>query len=108
MRIVLSSRGPRQARYVRRAAFDDGCVGAMIEHPSGNLVLASEPDALLALRVGKETVEGAPPTGVAGDAVVQADHHHAPPISAFLVELVEFIAQRLLVRGRIPAVEWER
>src|SRR5712671_3863472 len=101
MRIFLSGCRSGQARYVRRAAFDDGRVGAMIERPAGNLVLASEPDSLLALRVGKEAVEGADPAGMAGDAVVQADHHHAPPMRAFLVKLVEFIAQRLLVSGRI-------
>jgi hypothetical protein len=43
----------------------------MIERPAGDLVLASEPDALLALRVGKEAVEGANPAGVAGDAVAK-------------------------------------
>src|SRR5260370_2650852 len=107
MRIFLSSCRPGEARYVRRAAFDDGRVGAMIERPAGDLVFPSEPDALLALRVGKEAVEGANPAGVAGDAVVQADHHHAPPMRAFLVKLVEFIAQRLLVRGRLPALERE-
>src|SRR5258707_15507861 len=107
MRIFLSGCRSGQARYVRRAAFDDGRVGAMIERPVGNLVLPSEPDALLALRVGKEAVEGANPAGVAGDAVVQADHHRASPLRPFLVKLVEFITQRLLVGGRIPTLERE-
>src|SRR6478672_11523697 len=107
MRIFLSGCRSGQARYVWRAALDDGRVGAMIERPAGNLVLASEPDALLALCVGEEPVEGANPAGVAGDAVVQADHHHAPPLRPFLVKLVEFITQRLLVGGRIPALERE-
>src|SRR5258705_13603958 len=103
MRIFLSGCRSGQAGYVRRATFDDGRVGAVIERPVGDLVLPREPDALLALRVGKEAVEGANPAGVAGDAVVQADHHHAPSLCAFLVKLVEFIAQRLLVGGWIPA-----
>jgi hypothetical protein len=30
--------------------------------------------------------------GVARDAIVQADHHHAAPMRAFLVELVELVA----------------
>src|SRR5580693_4778657 len=107
MRIFPSGCRSGQARYVRRTAFDDGRVGAMIERPAGNLVLPSEPDALLILRVGKEAVEGANPAGMAGDAVVQADHHHAPPMRPFLVKLVEFIAQSLLVGGRIPALERE-
>src|SRR5260221_5512760 len=79
----------------------------MIERPAGNLVLPSKPDALLALRVGKEAVEGANPAGMAGYAVVQADHHHTRRMCAFIVKLIEFIAQRLLVGGRIPALERE-
>src|SRR6202051_1661751 len=107
MSIFLSGCRSGQARYFRRAAFDNGCVGTMIERPAGDLVLPSEPDALLALRVGKETVEGANPAGVAGDAVVQADNHHTPPMWPFLVKLVELIAQRLLLGGRMPALERE-
>src|SRR2546426_6759135 len=103
--IFLSGCRSGQAGYVRRTAFDDRCVGAMIERPPGNLVLPSEPDSLFAFRVGKKAVEGANPAGMAGDAVVQADHHHAPLTRAFLVKLIEFIAQRLLVGGRIPALE---
>src|SRR5260221_10337990 len=40
-----------------------------------------------------------------GDAIVQADHQHAPSMHALFVELIELVAQRLLVGGRIPADE---
>jgi len=45
---------------------------------------------------------------MAGDPVVQARHHHATSMRAFFVELVELIAQHLLVSSRIPACEGKR
>ena len=100
MRIFLSGCRSGQARYVRRTAFDDGRVGAMIERPAGDFVLASKPDALLALRVGKEAVEGANPAIVAGDAVVQADHHHVPSKKLVAVGPGQAVMTRTPCRGQ--------
>jgi hypothetical protein len=44
---------------------------------------------------------------MAGDAVVQADHHHSPTARPLLMELVEFVLQCLLIGSRIPAFERE-
>ena len=44
-----------------------------------------------------EIGQRAHPAGVAGDAVVQAHHQHAPSTRTFLVKLIELVAQRLLV-----------
>src|SRR5258707_10318483 len=100
-----SARRPGQARYARRTPIDNRRAGAVGQHVAGDLVLPGEPDILLSLRVGEKTVEGSHPACVAGDAIVQADHNHAAPMRAFLVELVELVAQRLLVGGRVPANE---
>ena len=75
--------------------------------PVGDLVLAGEPDARLALRVGEEAIEDAHAIGVAGNTVVERHHHHPALGRAFLVELVEFVLQRLLVGGRVIALERE-
>src|SRR6266446_5309876 len=42
---------------------------------------------------------------MARDSVVEARHHHAPPMRALLVKLIKLVAQRLLVSGRAPAPE---
>src|SRR4051812_43761572 len=55
-----------------------------------------EPDIFFALRVGEEAVKGSNPAGMTGDAIVQADHQHAPSMHALFVELIELVAQRLL------------
>src|ERR1700730_2544732 len=102
-----SSRWTRQARHVWRAAIDDGRGGAVGQRVAGDLILPGEPDILLSLRIGEEAVEDAHPACVAGDAIVQAHHHHAPPPRAFLVKLIELIAQRLLVGGWVPVIERE-
>jgi hypothetical protein len=47
------------------------------------------------------------PISMAGDAVMQADHHHSPPLSVFPIKLVELIVQRLFVSGCVPALERE-
>src|SRR3981189_2867271 len=86
-----------QARYARRTPIDNRRAGTVGQHVAGDLVLPGEPDILLSLRIGEEAVEGSYPACVAGDAIVQADHHHAPPLRAFLVKLIELVAQRLLV-----------
>jgi len=44
---------------------------------------------------------------MAGDAIVQTDHHHSAPSGSFLIKLVELILERLLISGRIPALEWK-
>src|SRR3712207_1688178 len=71
------------------------------QRPTGNLILPGEPDALVALCVFEEAVEGANPIGMATKPVVHADHHHPTPGRSLGVELVKLIAQRLLVGKRI-------
>src|SRR5260221_5908426 len=101
-------RWPRQARLARRAPVDDRRSSAIGQYVTGDLVLPGEPDISLALGIGQEAVERAYPARMAGDSVVQARHHHAPPMRALLVKLVELVAQRLLVSGGIPADEGKR
>src|SRR5260370_1167725 len=96
---------PGQACYARRTPIDNRRAGTVGQHVAGDLVLPGEPDILLSLRVGEKAVEGSYPACVAGDAIVQADHHHAPPMRTFVVKLIELVAQRLLVGGRVPANE---
>src|SRR5260370_32212171 len=96
---------PGQARYARRTPIDNRCAGTVGQHVVGDLVLPGEPDILFSLRVGEEAVEGSYPACVAGDAIVQADYHHAPPLRTLLVKLIELVAQRLLVGDRVPANE---
>src|SRR3954454_17355210 len=67
---AFSGRRSGQACHVRGAAIDDGRVSTVSQHVAGDLVLPGEPDALLALAVGEEAVEGPHSAGVAGDAVV--------------------------------------
>src|ERR1700738_1069812 len=105
--ILLTSRSGRTGE-IRRAAIDDGSSGAIGQCVAGDFILAGKPDARLALRVAKESIERTHPAGMAGDAVMKADHHHAPARGAFFVELVELVAQRLLVSGGIPALERKR
>src|SRR4051812_30128890 len=50
--------GSGQACHVRGAAIGDGRVSTVSQHVAGDLVLPGEPDALLALGVGEEAVEG--------------------------------------------------
>ena len=84
---------------------DDRRSNAIGQYVTGDLVLSGEPDIRLALGVGQEAVECARPAGMAGDPVVQAHHHHAPPMRTLLVKLVELVAQRLLVGSGVPAHE---
>src|SRR5882757_1073170 len=96
---------PGQARYARRTPIDNRRAGTVGQHVAGDLVLPGEPDILLSLRVGEKAIEGSYPACVAGDAIVQTDHHHAPPMCTLLVQLIELVAQRLLVSRRVPANE---
>src|SRR5262249_41618327 len=64
-----------------------------------------EPNARLALRVGEEAIEDPHTIGVAGDAIVERHHHHPALGRAFLVELVELVLQRLLIGGRVVALD---
>src|SRR6266446_7482133 len=96
---------PGQARDARRTPIDNRCAGAVSQYVAGDFVLPGEPDIVLSLRVGEKAIEGSYPACVAGDAIVQADHHHAPPSRTLLVKLIELVAQRLLVGGRVPTNE---
>src|SRR6266478_5020931 len=96
---------PGQACYARRTPIDNRRAGTVGQHVAGDRILPGEPDILLSLRVGEKAVEGSYPARVAGDAIVQADHHHAPPLRTLLVKLIELVAQRLLVGGRVPTNE---
>src|SRR5258708_2653149 len=96
---------PGQACYARRTPIDNRRAGTVGQHVAGDLVLPGEPDILLSLRVGEKAIEGSYPACVAGDAIVQTDHHHAPPMRSLLVKLIELVAERLLVGGRVPADE---
>src|SRR6266851_4708318 len=100
-----SARRPGQAGYARRTPIDNRRADTVGQRVAGDFVLPREPDILLALRIGEEAVKGSNPAGVAGDAIVQADHHHAPSMRALFVKLIELVAQRLLVGSRIPANE---
>lgn len=51
--------------------------------------------------LSEEAVKGVDPAWVAGDAIVQSEHHHAAPMRALVVQLIELIAQRLLVGGSL-------
>jgi len=63
----------------------------MRQHPAGDLVLAREPHVRLGTRVGEEPIQHSDAVGVSVNAVVESHKHHAPPIRAFFVELVEFV-----------------
>src|SRR6266436_10074827 len=96
-----------QARDARRTPIDNRCAGAVSQYVAGDLVLPGEPDILLSPRVDQEAVEGSHSACMAGDAIVQAQHHHAPSMRALFVKLIEFVTQRLLVSGCVPANEWK-
>src|SRR5271155_143910 len=98
----------RQAGYARRTPIDTWRAGTVGQRVACDLILPGKPDISLALRIGQEAVERAYSPCVAGDAVVQARHHHAASIRAFLVKLIELVAQRLLVSSRIPTREGKR
>src|SRR5260221_214556 len=99
--------GPGQAGLVRWAAVDDRRAGALLQCEAGNLVLARKPDIRLASCVFEKAVEHPDPTGVAGDAIVKADHHHPSPSRALLIELIELVLERLLIGVRVPPFERE-
>jgi len=80
-----------------------GRAGTEGERVAGDFILPGEPDVLLSLHVGEKAIEDSYPPGVAGDTIVQTDHHHPPPLRTFLIKLIELVAQRLLVGGRVPA-----
>src|SRR6266404_1972085 len=61
----------------RRAPIDNRRRGTIEQGVMRNVVLPREPDIRLALGVGQEPVDGAHPASVAGDAVMEADDHHA-------------------------------
>src|SRR6266446_4695136 len=96
-----------KARDGWRAAPKDGRPCTIRQGPARDLVFTGEPDARLRARVSQKSVETAYAVRVTGDAVVKADDHHSPALRALLVELVELVAQRLLVRRRAPADEGE-
>src|SRR5882762_7726940 len=108
-RIRCPSRHGRtgQTGLGRRAPIDNRRRGTIKRGVMRSLVLPREPDIRLALGVGQEPVDGAHPASVAGDAVMEADDHHAPPMRALLIKLVEFVAQRLLVGSWIPTHQWK-
>src|SRR5258708_30839430 len=108
MRTRFSRGAPWKARDGWRLALETRCPGTMRRGPGRDCVLAREPDAGLRARVSQKAVEAAHAVRVTGDAIVQADDHHAPALRAFFVELVELVAQRLLVGRRAPAGERER
>src|SRR5260370_35123767 len=103
-----SSCGTGQAGCLRRAAIDDGRAGTVGQRIARDLILAGEPDIALALRISEETVEGSHPARMAGDSVVQARHHHAPPMPPLLVKLAKLAAQPLLLSTGIPLHEGKR
>src|SRR5258708_16292282 len=103
--LFASACRPRQAGCARWTPIDNRRAGAVSQYVTSDLILPGEPDILFSLCVGEEAVEGSNPAGVAGDAIVQADHHHAPSMHALFVKLIEFVAQRLLVSSRIPTNE---
>src|SRR6266566_2147447 len=100
-----SARRPGQARDARRTPIDNRRGDTVGHHVAGDLILPGEPHILLSLRVGEEAIEHSYPAGVTGNTIVQANHHHPPPTRTFLVKLVKFVAQRLLVGGCVPADE---
>src|SRR5882762_326321 len=96
-----------KARDGWRVAPHDGRPATIRQGPARDLVFTGEPDARLRTRVPHESVERAHPVRVTRDAVVKADDHHSPALRALLVELVELVAQCLLVRRPAPADERE-
>jgi hypothetical protein len=52
----------------------------VIQCPARDLILSGKPYVRLRARVGKKSVKTPHPIGMAGDAVVQAHHHHASPL----------------------------
>src|SRR5712672_2944905 len=100
-----SARRPGQAGYARRTPIDNRRADTVGQRVAGDLILPGEPNIILALGVGQEAVEDSHPACVAGNTIVQANHHHPPPMRTFLVKLVKFVVQRLLVGGCVPADE---
>src|SRR5260370_40712385 len=92
----------------RRTTFHNRGCTSIGESPARDLVLSRKPHVRLRPRVSQKSVEAPHPACMAGDPVVQTHHHHAPPIRALVVKLIELVAQRLLVGGRIPAHEGKR
>src|SRR5258706_1320409 len=77
------------------------------QRPARNFVFSRKPHVRLRARVSQKSVETPHAIGMARDAVVKANHQHATATASFVVELIKFIAQCLLVSSRIPAIERE-
>src|SRR5258706_7022812 len=107
MRTRFSRGAPWNARGGWRLALENRCPGTIRQGPARDFVLARKPHAGLRARVSEKAVEAAHAVRVTGDAVVEANDHHAPALRALFVELVELVAQRLLVRRRAPGDERE-
>src|SRR5258708_151410 len=107
MRTRFSRGAPWKARDGWRLALENRCPGTIRQGPARDFVLARKPDAWLRARVSQKAVEAAHAVRVTGDAIVQADEHHGPALRALFVELVELVAEGLLVRRCAPADEWE-
>jgi len=100
-RSLLLHLSARVGPLPRRNPIDTGVPNAVGQHVASDLVLPGEPDISLALHKsgsGPARVFSAWP-----EIDRAARHHHAPPLRAFLVKLIELVAQRLLVSSWIPA-----
>src|SRR6266403_1549772 len=91
----------------RRTTFYDRRCASSGEDPARNFVLSRKPHVRLRACVSEKSVETPYAIRVTRDAIMEAHDHHAATMAAFLVELIEFIAKGLLVRGGIPAHKGE-
>src|SRR5258706_16054960 len=92
----------------RRCSADHDRRGRPIaQGPARNFVFSGKPHVGLRARVSQKSVETPHAIWMARDAIVKANHQHATAAATFLIELIKFIAERLLVSSRIPAVERE-
>ncbi len=97
--------GPGQPADGRRLAVDPRRGTGVLEHPSGDLVLAGPPYVVALFEPGEDAIQDPDAGGVAGQSLVQADDHQAPPLGALVVELVELVDELLLVGGGVEGGE---
>src|SRR6266481_3692463 len=89
--------GTGQAGDRRCSADHDRRGSPIAQGPARNFILSRKPHVRLRPRVSQKSIETPHAIGMARDAVVKADHHHATAMASFVVELIKVIAERLLI-----------
>lgn len=89
---VTTSSSAREARNTGRSTVQDRSIFLVFQCPFRDLILAREPDVVVAPCVRQETIQHANAVRMSVDPVVHTDQHQAAAAGAFFIELVELVA----------------